>query len=71
MTSLCRIGQDLWYRRQNARNSTEFAGLCQEWHDHRATCKQCAKWREETGTMWRKKAEAAPVYDWDLEEAKR
>ena len=67
MTSLCRIGQDLWYKRQNARNSTEHAALCQQWHDHRTTCKQCAKWREESNAMWGRKAANAVVIPFDLE----
>jgi hypothetical protein len=70
MTSLCRIGQDLWYKRQNARNSTEHAALCQQWHDHRAECAQCAKWREESNAMWGRKAKTAPVIDFDKAGAK-
>jgi hypothetical protein len=44
--------------------------LCQKWHDHRAKCKQCAKWREEDGAKWIAKAKAAPILDWDREGAK-
>lgn len=70
MTERCSVGHALWCERQMARSSTEFAALCQKWHDHRAKCKQCAKWREEDGAKWGRIAKAAPLLDWDLQEAK-
>ena len=70
MTDRCAIGHAIWCERTLARNSTEFAALCQKWHDHRAKCKQCAKWREEDGAKWGRIAKAAPLLDWDLQEAK-
>jgi hypothetical protein len=70
MTDRCATGHAIWCERELARNTTEHAALCQQWHEHRKRCKKCAAWREETGTLWRKKAEAAPIIPWDLEAAK-
>jgi hypothetical protein len=70
MTDRCSEGFRLWEARRQAHDTTTFAALCQKWHDHRAKCKQCAKWREEDGAKWGRIAKAAPLLDWDLQEAK-
>ena len=70
MTERCAIGHALWCEREIARNSTEFAALCQKWHEHRAKCKQCAKWREEDGAKWALRAATAPIIPFDLEATK-
>ena len=66
MTDKCLEGQRIWNSRQGLPSGRKRAARLEAWQEHVAKCAQCQRWSAE---QWRK-AEAAPVYDFDLQEAK-